>query len=263
MTSPQPPDLESSAQADPEKMARRASTAGLFDQLRRVYAAFPATTCENCARCCFESPGLFYVEYLRLLGLVAALSQPRQQELLTRAFGELLFSWIEPERTCIFLNSGRCIIYDDRPLACRLFGLVPAADRDAAEAQARFAARQEARRLGQLGIAIPEAVVQRSLASCDKVRDAQGNRVSLDAEAVAARVARLDAVLLPERVVIREFCFRSLPDRLGAAAFGEGAIDGLRVDLLRRVQAGESVKELLELVLAQAGTTGPTGKRRS
>jgi hypothetical protein len=165
---------------------------------------------------------------------------------------ELFFSWIEPARTCLFLESSRCTIYERRPLACRLFGLVPAPDRERAEAEARLAARQEARRLGQLGIVIPEEVVRRSLVSCDRVCDEHGRPVVVDGEALAARVARLDAKLLPEQVVVEEFCFLSLPERLGAAALGADVIDGLRVQLLRRAQSGQSAEELLDLTLARA-----------
>jgi len=254
-------EMAGSAEAEPQRMARRAQTAGLFDQLRRIYAGFPETRCENCARCCFESPGVFYIEYLHLSQVLAELPAQRRDELIRRAFRELFFSWIEPERTCIFLESGRCAIYHERPLACRLFGLVPAPERDRAEAQARIAAREEARRLKQLGIEVPEGVIQRALLSCDKVRDTRGNSVTLDPEAIAARVARLDVKLLPEQVVIQEFCFRSLPERLGAAAFGDDAIAALRVQLLRRAQCGHSVEHLLALTLSQARLPRPLRER--
>ncbi len=249
--------LLGSAEADLETMRRRVRKAGLFGSLQRIYREFPETTCENCARCCFESPGIFYIEYLHLLDLLATLPEARRAELTARAFRELLFSWIEPERTCIFLESQRCAIYERRPLACRLFGLVPAADRDRAEAEARMAAREEARRLKRFGIEVPEAVIRRSLASCDKVRGAYGQSVSVDGENVAARVARLDAALISQQVVIEEFCFRSLPERLGATSLGQDAIEGLRVQLLRRAQAGQSVKELVALALAQARLPWP------
>jgi len=254
-------EMTGSAEADPQRMARRAQTAGLFDQLRRIYAGFPETRCENCARCCFESPGIFYIEYLHLFEALTDVPAQRRDELIRRAFRELFFSWIEPEGTCIFLESGRCAIYHERPLACRLFGLVPAPERDRAEAQARMAAREEARRLKQLGIEVPEGVIQRALLSCDKVRDTRGNSVTLDAEAIAARLARLDAALLPEQVVIQEFCFRSLPERLGAAAFGEEAIAVLRVQLLRRAQSGHSAQDLLTLAVSQARLPRPLRER--
>ena len=252
MTQAQDGSMRSSDDADLARLLRRARRRGLFESLSRVYADFPETTCDDCARCCFESPGIFFVEHLRLIELLAAMPRHRREALLDRALGELFFSWIEPERQCIFLESSRCTIYQDRPLACRLFGLVAPEDRDLAEAQARLAARQEAHRLRLLGIEIPGAVLQRSLVSCDRVRDGQGRQVRVDGDAVAARIAHLDAELLPEEVVVREFCFRSLPERLGAAALGAETIDGMRVQLLRRAQRGEATRDLLQLVRRQA-----------
>jgi Fe-S-cluster containining protein len=232
--------------ADILRSARKARRLGLFDSLLRIYASFPETQCDNCARCCFESPGVFFVEYLYLMQQVARMPRERRDALMLRGLGELLFSWIDPERQCIFLDSSRCSIYESRPLACRLFGLVAQRDREEAEVQARFAARQEADRLRLLGIRVPEAVIARSLVSCDRVRDESGQLPArLDAEAMAGRVARLDERLIPRAVVLEEFCFRSLPERLGAALLSREAVEGLRVQLLRRAQQGEKVDDLL------------------
>jgi Fe-S-cluster containining protein len=252
VTARQAQTSQSSDDADLGRMLAKARRSGLFQSLDRVYGRFPQTTCDNCARCCFESPGLFFVEYLRLAGLVAKMPRNRRDALLRRAFQELLFSWIQPERQCLFLESGRCTIYESRPLACRLFGLVSPADRDRAEAEARLAARQEARRLGVFGIEVPEAVVTRSLVSCDRVRDAAGRPVRVDHDALAAEVAHLDEKLISREAVVREFCFRSLPERLGAAALGVEALDLLRVQMLRRAQRGEPIPDLLALVWRQA-----------
>ncbi len=252
--------ISGSAEADAAQSVRRARREGLFDSLLRVYAKLPETVCQDCARCCFESPGVFYTEYLYLLERIRALSQSRRAHIERRAFRELFFSWIESDSSCIFLDSGRCTIYDSRPLACRLFGLVPAAERDRAEAEARLAARQQARHLKRLGIDIPDEVVRRSLASCDRVRDRDGRPLAVDADAYAARIAHLDAALLPRQVVMDEFCFRSLPERLGAAALGAEAIDGLRVQLLRRAQAGAHAGELVSLVLTKARLPWPFGR---
>ncbi len=263
MSPPHADPLPGSADLDPVPSTRRAERRGLFRSLERIYAELPTTVCENCARCCFESPGVFYVEYLYLLDSIGAYAEGHREDIARRAFGELLFSWVEPDRTCIFLQSPRCAIYERRPLACRLFGLVPAPERERAEAEARLAARQQARRLRQFGIEVPEAVVRRSLASCDKVTDAAGRDVTVDGEAYAARVARLDAALLPKQTVIEEFCFHSLPERLAYAAFGADAVEGMRTQLLRRAQAGATAEQLVSLVLRQARLPTPFKTRGS
>jgi Fe-S-cluster containining protein len=248
--------LAGSWECDLEEALGRARRKGLLDSLARVYAEFPAVTCDNCARCCFESPGVFFVEYLDALHTLAALPTDRRRQLLRGAVRELFFSWIEPDRTCIFLGPSGCNIYRQRPLACRLFGLVAPAEREQAEVEARLAARQEAQRLRLLGIEVPEAVIRRSLVSCDRVRDLRGERVRADADATAVRVADLDAALLPRQVVAGEFCFQSVAERLGAVAFGPEVVEGMRVQLLRRAQRGESVEELLDLVWRQARFPG-------
>lgn len=243
--------MRTSEGVDLSQALRSARREGLFESLREIYDSFPETECENCARCCFESPGLFFVEYLHLVDQIARWPGPRRELLVRRALEELFFSWIEADRPCLFLEDLRCTRYERRPLACRLFGLVAPADPVQAESEARLAARQEARRLKLLGIEVPEAIVERSLASCDRVRDRDGNPARVDGDAVAARVARLDEALLPRQVVMEEFCFRSLPERLGAAMLGGEAIEMMRIQFLRRAQRGEAAENLIEVIRKQ------------
>ena len=252
MTGPAGGRIASSQEVDIGAALRRARRHGLLRSLARIYSEFPETTCDNCARCCFESPGLFFIEYLHLLALLSEM-QPRQRQiLLRRSLEELFFSWIKPDLECLFLESSRCTIYQQRPLACRLFGLVAPADRAQAEAEARLAARREAQHLRLLGISVPETVVQRSLVSCEQVRDRRGQAVRVDGDAIAARVARLDCKLLPQEVVVREFCFQSLPERLGAAAYGGESVALIRLQLLRRAGQGMPLDQLLDSVRRQA-----------
>jgi len=230
---------------DLRRALRRARRRRLFDALEQVYAELPETTCGGCGRCCFESPGLFFVEYLRLVEML----ETQRQDVVTRALRELLFSWIEPERNCLFLDEARrCTIYEARPLACRLFGLSSPTDPDQAQEELRMAAEQEAEQLRRLGIEIPEATLERAVASCDRVRDTRGRRPIVDPDALADRVAELDAKLIPTEVVGQEYCFLSLPDRLGAAALGGDVVETLRIQVLRRAQRGESVEALVDLI---------------
>ncbi len=240
----------SSASHDPDRLARKARRLGLFDALTQTYAVFPETRCGGCGACCFQSPGLFAVEYLRLRAHLATWAPEAQDALLHAAFRELLFAWIEPTRSCLFLDaSRRCTLYELRPLACRLFGLTSPAEPELAQEELHFAAEEEADRLSWLGVEVPEATLTRAVASCRRVRSVRGRRPRLDADELAERVAALDAHLLPREVVTREYCFSSLPDRLGAAVFGEETVELLRLQVLRRAQRGEPVAALVGEVL--------------
>jgi len=249
--------VRSSGDVDIADALRKVKKHGLFASLDRVYVTFPESTCDGCARCCFESPGIFFIEHLRLTALVYGMPQARRDALMLRALGELFFAWIDPERTCIFLESSRCTIYGERPLACRLFGFVAPADREAAEMAARISAREEVRRLARLGIAIPEEVVTRSLVSCDRVRDSYDCPVKhVDADKLASRIATMDSALLPREVVMEEFCFRSMPERLGAMWFGGSAVERMRIELLKRAQSGECADDLVDELRRMAKDAG-------
>jgi Fe-S-cluster containining protein len=240
-----------SASHDPRRLTRKARRLGLLVSLRSVYDSLPETRCDGCARCCFESPGVFYLEHLRLLDLLAAMPAVRRRDLLQRALRELLFSWVEPDRGCIFLEASRCTIYEGRPLACRLFGLSSPTDPEVMQREHRLAAEEEADRLSWLGVEVPEATLTRVVVSCDRVRARRGRLRRVDPDEVAEQVAALDARLLPEEVVRQEYSFLSLPDRLGAALFGADAVDLLRLQLLRRAGRGEPIEVLLAQVWEQ------------
>ena len=257
---------------DPARLLGKARRLDLFTGLDQLYAELPETRRGCCGRCCFESPGLFYVEYLRLLELLAARPAEEREALVGNALRELLFSWIEPTRTCLFLGGeGRCTIYDQRPLVCRLFGLTPPSDPERAEHEMHLAAAEEARELRRLGVRIPKATLVRARSHCRRVRSAHGRRPKTDADALADRAAALDSQLLPREVVLQEYCFVSLPDRLGnampvsdrlgASMLGGEVVEELRLQLLRRAQQGESVEQLLAEVLAQ--TQPPAILRRT
>lgn len=64
-------------QANLRHAVRRAKRQKLFASLARIYASFPETECENCARCCFESPGIFFIEYLHLMEEIGGLPWAR------------------------------------------------------------------------------------------------------------------------------------------------------------------------------------------
>jgi Fe-S-cluster containining protein len=245
-------DLQGTESINVGAATRRAHKLGLFDALARVYAELPETKCPRCARCCFESPGMFLVEHLRLAKIMAAMPRPRRHALGNAAWRELLFSWIEPERTCIFLDNARlCTIYAHRPLTCRIFGLFSPADPKQAQIELRLAAEQEARQLRLFGLEIPEATLGRAIASCCQVETTQGLRPKVDPDAIAERIADIDAELIPREVVMREYCFLSLPDRLGRAAFGDEAVETLRIQVLRRALRGEPLASLVDMVQQQ------------
>lgn len=103
-------------------------------RLRLVYDGFPETTgCEKCREvngdnekwCCKEqSPSMFYSEFLYAWQHVRATwSKDRRVDLILLALQNYLRSTVT--KGCIFFQGGECQVYDRRPMACRMYGVIP------------------------------------------------------------------------------------------------------------------------------------------
>jgi hypothetical protein len=99
---------------------------------------------------------------------------------------------------CPFLETSACLIYEDRPLGCRAYGLwSPKAYRKLSEASTR-AQEQAGLAWQNLGIALPYSVTGFRPAYCRNVRTLDGVPVGDDAlEKVNIEVGRLDRELSP------------------------------------------------------------------
>jgi hypothetical protein len=113
-----------------------------------------AVACRSgCDHCCHQVVGVSAPEALAIYDHVRATRSPTELERL-RAHVETLHQRsrglptaerLSPEHPCVFLDSGRCSIYEVRPLACRGVNSLDAADCERrlhdAEARADFLAR--------------------------------------------------------------------------------------------------------------------------
>jgi len=107
---------------------------GPLISLEVLYENMPATSgCENCEKtngiskkdwCCLEqNPSMFYVEFLKVFKKVGdTWDNNKKTELLLRAIRNYLSNSLT--KGCIFYDNG-CQCYEDRPLACRLYGVIP------------------------------------------------------------------------------------------------------------------------------------------
>ncbi|MDR1774519.1 MAG: YkgJ family cysteine cluster protein [Clostridioides sp.] len=94
---------------------------GIFFNLQTIYDSVPSGKCSGCGNCCMESVGTNLVEFLNIYNYL--LERPK---LKTYAFKKILdyyFNEYISKHSCPFKNSkNRCIIYDVRPLNCRIYG---------------------------------------------------------------------------------------------------------------------------------------------
>ena len=138
---------------------------GLFDRLLSVYAKVPGGKCSGCTACCAESVSTFFVEWLRIRNFLV--KGGRWAEALRRAEAYAFDELARPMKCPMLEEDGRCMIYEVRPLTCRIFGHLREADYTRNLKAVLKANRRAADQiLKHHGIVLPTSVVEKSIPYC-------------------------------------------------------------------------------------------------
>lgn len=93
----------------------------LFDKLNEIYNSLPSGECEGCGSCCMESVGINLLEFLNIFNFL-----DKNKELKKESIEKIIdyyFLEYTKKSPCPFKDEdNRCLIYEVRPLNCRLFG---------------------------------------------------------------------------------------------------------------------------------------------
>lgn len=93
----------------------------LLDKLNNVYESLPNGNCSGCGNCCMESVGINLIEFINIYNYLKD-----NEELRNRCLNKVLdYYFLEyiKKSPCPFKDEdNRCMIYNVRPLNCRLFG---------------------------------------------------------------------------------------------------------------------------------------------
>ena len=93
----------------------------LFDKLNKIYTTLPSGDCTGCGECCNESVGINLVEFINIYNYLKD-KEILRRESLDRILDYYFLEYTE-KRCCPFRDeNNRCLIYEVRPLNCRLFG---------------------------------------------------------------------------------------------------------------------------------------------
>lgn len=139
---------------------------GLFERLSEVYTRVPGGRCSGCTACCAESVSTFFVEWLQIRSFLQ--SAGWWSEALERAEDYARFELARPMKCPMLEVDGRCMIYEVRPLTCRIFGHLRAADYGRNLKAVLKSNRRAAEDIFKhYGVRLPTAVVERSIPFCD------------------------------------------------------------------------------------------------
>lgn len=93
----------------------------LFEKLNNIYDTLPKGKCTGCGNCCMESVGINLIEFLNIYNYLQDKDELRKKS-IGRIMDYYFMEFIE-KKSCPFKDENNmCLIYEVRPLNCRLFG---------------------------------------------------------------------------------------------------------------------------------------------
>lgn len=93
----------------------------LFCRLNEVYKSLPSGNCSGCGNCCMESVGINLIEFLNIL-IYLDKNEEIRNECMPKIIDYYFLEYVK-KNACPFKDKdNRCMIYEVRPLNCRLFG---------------------------------------------------------------------------------------------------------------------------------------------
>ena len=179
--------------AKEEKIARR---------LDFIYGRVPMNDCQRCADCCFTSPQVHQLEFLNIYDSLRSLPELEQRRLGRKLVEYEILSLATLKNKCPFLRQDDCLIYERRPLQCRLFGLYPLEEYTDMVAKCR---RQNEDLAGYYarakGLSLSEDVMTYDIDQCANNIDRSGKAVVVAAaerDRLNAQISELGRQVLPD-----------------------------------------------------------------
>jgi Fe-S-cluster containining protein len=145
-----------------------AGAAALRLALKEIYAQLPSTRCQRRTLCCSLLPEMSLVEALTAVQLLVDRA-PKQRQQLSRRMIHYFF--LNPVEICMcpFLEGQECLVYQDRFLGCRTYGLWSQGYYQQQAEHSRKAKRLSQEQWQRLGVSLPPEVVDFHLDYCSYV----------------------------------------------------------------------------------------------
>lgn len=167
-------------QQEVNELAAKAREERIPRQLTFIYSQIPMNSCQRCADCCFNGPQVYPIEFINIYRSLQSLPETTQIKLGNRIVEYELLSLTTLKNKCPFLNDKGCLIYAERPLQCRLFGLYPQGEYENMVNNCRHENKNLAEYyLRKKRVKLPLSVMTYDVDQCENNHDSQGSLVVL------------------------------------------------------------------------------------
>ena len=216
--------------------------------LKETYAQLPGTRCRRRTHCCSLLPEMSLVEALTAVQLLVDMV-PKQRHQLSRRMIHYFF--LNPVEICMcpFLEGQACLIYQERFLGCRAYGLW---SREYYQKQANCS--RQGKLLSQqqwqrVGVALPQEVVDFHLDYCPHV-ELEGY-VSVHDELLVQTSDVIDSIsaqLVPWHDQFRQEYFSDLSFLLASTSLGLQQAIQLKFEIVRDILSTGNHEKVEDIV---------------
>lgn len=144
------------------------NTDSLMQELKEAYEGLPHTRCQRRTLCCSMLPEMTLAEALFGIRQAMNMQTAKRLELLQDITRYFFLNPVEIQ-SCPFLDDTDCLIYDNRFLGCRTYGLWSKAYYEKLVQQSREFKKQLQKQWYNLGIILPRAVIDFHVPYCPHV----------------------------------------------------------------------------------------------
>jgi len=101
-----------------------ARSKNFFNRIEKFYRKLPETECSGCGKCCYDTPVVYYIEFMYVFELFDTYEESTKINVLDAALSAFLYGLIDKTHKCAFLDdNNRCMIYSRSPISCKRWGL--------------------------------------------------------------------------------------------------------------------------------------------
>jgi Fe-S-cluster containining protein len=196
-------------------------------------AQLPATRCRRRTHCCSLLPEMNLVEALTAVQLLVDMVPGQRRQLSRRMIHYFFLNPVEI-LMCPFLEGQKCLVYQDRFLGCRAYGLWSKGYYQQQAEHSRKAKRLSREQWQRLGVSLPQEVVDFHLPYCPYV-ELEGD-VSVDDEKLSRTSDMIEAIsgqLAPWHNSFRQGYFSDLSFLLVSAVLGSRVAIQLKFEMVR------------------------------
>lgn len=220
--------------------------ANFSEQLEDIYAQIPEGTCSGCTKCCSEAVNTFFSEYINLRKQLEAQNELAsfQKACLYYYLTEL----IQPMKCPLLRADGRCAVYFQRPLPCRVFGHLKREDYEANYSDILANNQEMAIQLNEsLQIKVPESVISKKIDYCDSFYSPQPMSAD-DRDALVDELFYLDSLMLSRGLLDFEEINLSLVQWFAYDMLGKEEAARLRIQVSKELSKDGNSKSLSQIM---------------